>query len=135
MRAVAKSKLALRVLDMGGLGDSDTVYDDSDEALRVLLDSDCATVLVELQMSGFHITDNIVEDIVLKCDNLQTLGVDGCNELTAERVLELARNCAKLTSLGFSRIGGISNSTKFLIIGALQTRHDKLKLAGKTRPE
>ena len=76
-------------------------------------------------MTGFQITDTVVEDIILKCESLQTLLVDGCDDLSSGAVLELARHCSKLTSLGFSRIAGISNSTKFLIIGALESKHDQ----------
>lgn len=131
MRALATSGLCLHTLDMGGLGECDRLYEETDEALKTLCDTDCAEGLVELQMSGFQITDAVTEDIYLRCTSLETLGVDGCNDLTANAVLELARNCSKLTSLGFSRIAGISNSTKFLIIGALESKHDRLKLAGK----
>jgi len=130
VRVVAQSGLQLRKLDIGGLGNCDTLYDSCDDSLQLLCNSAMSESLTELQICGFQITDAGAASIV-ECHKMRALGLDGCSELSAGAALGIARACHQLTSMGFSRIPDISNSIKFLIIGALDTNYEALKLAGK----
>merc|ERR1712086_955565 len=72
------------------------------------------------------------------CKALHTLDVSNCKFAPDEfmRVAAqsgLARTCSHLTSMGFARIPDVSNAVKFLIIGALDSNYEELKLAGKDR--
>lgn len=88
--------------------------------------------LQDLNLYGFHITDESIVEVAQQCPKLQTLYLEGCKHLTDKSMVALAQGCPNLQRLGMRYCENLTDKSVMALdqgcpnLRYLETRSRKL---------